>query len=125
MKANKDDAPEYLRRKQGQSLSKWALPIALGLGLGLSGLALHMAGNKLSFLPKPQPSHPSNLEKPAHTPDDNAPKTSLKKHQKNFFGKALMHAIINRASLSKLFITIVITGHKSRPTSTHRRHPIE
>ncbi|WP_235029763.1 hypothetical protein, partial [Pseudomonas aeruginosa] len=61
MKADKDDAPEYLRRKQSQSLGKWALAIALGLGL--SGLALYMAGNNLSFLPKPQPSQPSNLEK--------------------------------------------------------------
>lgn len=89
MKANKDDAPEYLRRKQGQSLSKWALPIALGLGLGLSGLALHMAGNKLSFLPKPQPSHPSNLEKPAHTPDDNAPQNQPQKTSEELFWESV------------------------------------
>ncbi|ENT5165016.1 TPA: hypothetical protein ACGBF3_006086 [Pseudomonas aeruginosa] len=87
MKANKDDAPEYLRRKQGQSLSKWALPIALGLGL--SGLALHMAGNKLSFLPKPQPSHPSNLEKPAHTPDDNAPQNQPQKTSEELFWESV------------------------------------
>lgn len=87
MKANKDDAPGYLRRKQGQSLSKWALPIALGLGL--SGLALHMAGNKLSFLPKPQPSHPSNLEKPAHTPDDNAPQNQPQKTSEELFWESV------------------------------------
>ncbi|HBO4877591.1 TPA: hypothetical protein L4V41_006000 [Pseudomonas aeruginosa] len=87
MKANKDDAPEYLRRKQGQSLSKWALPIALGLGL--SGLALHMAGNKLSFLPKPQPSHPSNLEKPAHTPNDNAPQNQPQKTSEELFWESV------------------------------------
>lgn len=49
MKADKDDAPEHLRRKRGQSFGKWTLAIALGLGLGLglglSGLALHMDRN--------------------------------------------------------------------------------
>lgn len=123
MKADRDDAPEHLRRKQGQSFGKWTLAIALGLGL--SGLALHMAGNKLSFLPKPQSNQPSNLEKPAHAPDDNTPQNQPQKTSEELFGKVLMHAIINRTSLSKLFITIVITGRKSRPTSTHRQHPIE
>lgn len=43
MKADKDDAPEHLRRKRGQSFGKW--PLAIALGLGLSGLALHMDRN--------------------------------------------------------------------------------
>lgn len=123
MKADKDDAPEYLRRKRSQSFGKWSLAIALGLGL--SGLALHMVGNKLSFLPKSQPSQPSRLEKPTHTPNDNTPQNQPQKTSEELFGKVLMHAIINRASLSKLFITIVITGRKNRPTPTHRQHPIE
>lgn len=29
MKADKDDAPEYLRRKRSQSFGKWSLAIAL------------------------------------------------------------------------------------------------
>lgn len=123
MKADKDDAPEYLRRKQSQSLGKWALAIALGLGL--SGLALYMAGNKLSFLPRPQPSQPSNLKKSAHTPNDHTPQDQPQKTSEELFGKVLMHAIINRTSLSKLFITIVITDRKNRPIPTHRQHPIE
>lgn len=123
MKADRDDAPEHLRRNRGQSFGKWTLAIALGLGL--SGLALHMAGNKLSFLPKPQPSQPSNLEKLSHTPNDNTPQNQTQKTSEELFGKMLMHAIINRSSLSKLFITIVITNRKSRPTSTNRQHPME
>ncbi|HCF6898628.1 TPA: hypothetical protein NII73_005719 [Pseudomonas aeruginosa] len=87
MKADKDDAPKYLRRKRSQSLGKWALPVVLGLGL--SGLAFHMAGNKLSFLPKPQPSQPSNFEKPAHTPVDNAPQNQPQKTSEELFWESV------------------------------------
>ncbi len=87
MKADRDDAPEYVRRKRGQSFGKWTLAIALGLGL--SGLALHMAGNKLSFLPKPQPSQPSNLEKPALTPDDNTPQNQPQKTSEELFWESV------------------------------------
>lgn len=83
MKADKDDAPKYLRRKRSQSLGKWALPVVLGLGL--SGLALYMAENKLSFLPKPQPSQPSNLEKSAHTPNDHTPQDQPRKTSEELF----------------------------------------
>lgn len=87
MKADKDDAPEYLRRKRSQSFGKWSLAIALGLGL--SGLALHMAGNKLSFLPKPQPSQPSRLEKPAHTPNDKTPQNQPQKTSEELFWESV------------------------------------
>lgn len=83
MKADRDDAPEHLRRNRGQSFGKWTLAIALGLGL--SGLALHMAGNKLSFLPKPQSSQPSNLEKLSHTPNDNTPQNQPQKTSEELF----------------------------------------
>lgn len=121
MKADRDDAPEHLRRRRGQSFGKWTLAIALGLGL--SGLALYMAGNKLSFLQNHNPANPLTLRNLLTPLTITLPKTSPKRHQKNFSGKALMHAIINRANLSKLFITIVITGRKSRLTSTHRQPP--
>ncbi|EPF1437228.1 hypothetical protein ACSQRL_005200 [Pseudomonas aeruginosa] len=87
MKADRDDAPEHLRRNRGQSFGKWTLAIALGLGL--SGLALHMAGNKLSFLPKPQPSQPSNLEKLAHTPNDNTPQNQPQKTSEELFWESV------------------------------------
>ena len=87
MKADRDDAPEHLRRKQGQSFGKWTLAIALGLGL--SGLALHMAGNKLSFLPKPHSNQPSNLEKPAHAPDDNTPQNQPQKTSEELFWESV------------------------------------
>ncbi|MGI1179391.1 hypothetical protein ACRCRM_33890, partial [Pseudomonas aeruginosa] len=87
MKADKDDAPEYLRRKRSQSFGKWSLAIALGLGL--SGLALHMVGNKLSFLPKPQPSQPARLEKPAHTPNDNTPQNQPQKTSEELFWESV------------------------------------
>ncbi|ENQ0963562.1 TPA: hypothetical protein ACXI8Y_001448 [Pseudomonas aeruginosa] len=87
MKADKDDAPEYLRRKRSQSLGKWALPVVLGLGL--SGLALHMAGNKLTLFPKPQPSQPSNLEKPAHTPNAHTPQDQPKKSSEELFWESV------------------------------------
>ncbi|HBO2746283.1 TPA: hypothetical protein L4I54_006073 [Pseudomonas aeruginosa] len=87
MKADKDDAPEYLRRKRSQSFGKWSLAIALGLGL--SGLALHMLGNKLSFLPKPQPSQPARLEKPAHTPNDNTPQNQPQKTSEELFWESV------------------------------------
>lgn len=87
MKADKDDAPEHLRRKRSQSFGKWSLAIALELGL--SGLALHMAGNRLSFLPKPQPSQPSRLEKPAHTPKDNTPQNQPQKTSEELFWESV------------------------------------
>ncbi|MFK1457160.1 hypothetical protein ACIUZS_00250 [Pseudomonas aeruginosa] len=87
MKADKDDAPKYLRRKRSQNFGKWSLAIALGLGL--SGLALHMVGNKLSFLPKPQPSQPSRLEKPAHTPNDNTPQNQPQKTSEELFWESV------------------------------------
>ncbi|HHK5255508.1 TPA: hypothetical protein ACQT1W_006005, partial [Pseudomonas aeruginosa] len=43
----------------------------------------------LSFLPKPQPSHPSNLEKPAHTPDDNAPQNQPQKTSEELFWESV------------------------------------
>ncbi|HCI2493330.1 hypothetical protein K9P43_27285 [Pseudomonas aeruginosa] len=121
MKADKDDAPEYLKRKRSQSFGKWSLAIALGLGL--SGLALHMAENQ--FLAKPQAGQTSYSENPTQTSNYNIPESEPKKTSEELFGKMLMRAIINRTSLSKLFITIAITGHKSRQTSTHRQQPIE
>ncbi|MGU4125751.1 hypothetical protein [Pseudomonas aeruginosa] len=87
MKADRDDAPEHLKRKRDQSISKWTLAIALGLGL--SGLALHMAGNKLSFLPKPQPSQPPNLEKPAPPPNENTPKNQPQKTSEELFWESV------------------------------------
>ncbi|HGW3375849.1 TPA: hypothetical protein ACNIAG_005201 [Pseudomonas aeruginosa] len=87
MKADRDDAPEHLKRKRDQSIGKWTLAIALGLGL--SGLALHMAGNKLSFLPKPQPSQPPNLEKPAPFPNENTPKNQPQKTSEELFWESV------------------------------------
>ncbi|HBN9596943.1 hypothetical protein [Pseudomonas aeruginosa] len=87
MKADRDDAPEHLKRKRDQSIGKWTLAIALGLGL--SGLALHMAGNKLSFLPKPQPSQPPNLEKPAPPPNENTPKNQPQKTSEELFWESV------------------------------------
>ncbi|HEO1577572.1 TPA: hypothetical protein RG898_004810 [Pseudomonas aeruginosa] len=87
MKADRDDAPEHLKRKRDQSIGKWTLAIALGLGL--SGLALHMAGNKLSFLPKPQPSQPPNLEKPAPSPNENTPKNQPQKTSEELFWESV------------------------------------
>ncbi|MDY1531758.1 hypothetical protein SOJ46_09320, partial [Pseudomonas aeruginosa] len=87
MKADRDDAPEHLKRKRNQSIGKWTLAIALGLGL--SGLASHMAGNKLSSLPKPQPSQPSNLEKPAHTPNNNTPQNQPQKTSEEIFWESV------------------------------------
>lgn len=119
MKANKDDAPEYLGRKRSQSFGKWSLAIALGLGL--SGLALHMAENQ--FLAKPQAGQRSYSKIPTQTSNYKIPESEPKKTSEELFGKALMHATINRASLSKLFITIVITDRKNRSTPTHRQPP--
>lgn len=87
MKADKDDAPEYLRRKRSQSFGKWSLAIALGLGL--SGFALYMAGNKLPFLPKPQSSQPSNLEKSAHTPNDHTSQDHTQKTSEELFWESV------------------------------------
>lgn len=81
MKADKDDAPEYLRRKRSQSFGKWSRAIALGLGL--SGLALHMAENQ--FLAKPQADQPSYSEKPTQTSNYNSPEGQPKKTSKELF----------------------------------------
>ncbi|HCL3842712.1 hypothetical protein ACSEOB_23655 [Pseudomonas aeruginosa] len=105
MKADKDDAPEYLRRKRSQSFGKWSLAIALGLGL--SGLVLHMAENQ--FLAKPQADQPSYSEKPTQTSNYNSPEGQPKKLPKNFFGKLLIHV----TSLSKLFTMIAATPQQA------------
>ncbi|HHU4152816.1 TPA: hypothetical protein ACUB7F_006759 [Pseudomonas aeruginosa] len=83
MKADKDDAPEYLKRKRSQSFGKWSLAIALGLGLGLSGLALHMAENQ--FLAKPQAGQPSYSENPTQTSNYNIPESEPKKTSEELF----------------------------------------
>lgn len=85
MKADKDDAPEYLRRKRSQSFGKWSLAIALGLGL--SGLALHMVGNKLSSFQNHNPANPLDLRNLLTPLTITLPKTSPKRHQKNFLGE--------------------------------------
>lgn len=87
MKADKDDAPEYVRRKRGQSFGKWTLAIALGLGL--SGLALHMAGNKLLFLPKPQTEQPSYPENSTHPSNYNFTEDHPKKTSEELFWESV------------------------------------
>ncbi|HCF3655224.1 TPA: hypothetical protein NIC94_006001 [Pseudomonas aeruginosa] len=85
MKADKDDAPEYLRRKRSQSFGKWSLAIALGLGL--SGLALHMAENQ--FLAKPQAGQPSYSENPTQTSNYNTPESEPKKTSEELFWESI------------------------------------
>ncbi|HBO5517154.1 hypothetical protein ACM7YN_31120 [Pseudomonas aeruginosa] len=87
MKADKDDAPEYLRRKRSQNLGKWALPIALGLGL--SGLALHMAGSKLLFLPQSQANHLSYPENSTRISNYNALEKQPQKTSEELFWESV------------------------------------
>ncbi|MGC3044724.1 hypothetical protein [Pseudomonas aeruginosa] len=85
MKANKDDAPEYLRRKRSQSFGKWSLAIALGLGL--SGLALHMAENQ--FLAKPQAGQRSYSKIPTQTSNYKIPESEPKKTSEELFWESV------------------------------------
>lgn len=87
MKADKDDAPEYLRRKRSQNLGKWALPIALGLGL--SGLALHMAGSKRLFLPQSQANHLSYPENSTRISNYNALEKQPQKTSEELFWESV------------------------------------
>ncbi|WP_260683336.1 hypothetical protein [Pseudomonas aeruginosa] len=85
MKANKDDAPEYLRRKRSQSFGKWSLAIALGLGL--SGLTLHMAENQ--FLAKPQAGQRSYSKIPTQTSNYKIPESEPKKTSEELFWESV------------------------------------
>ncbi|HFH2571532.1 hypothetical protein [Pseudomonas aeruginosa] len=87
MKADKDDAPEYLRRKRSQNLGKWALSIALGLAL--SGLALHMAGSKLLFLPQSQANHLSYPENSTRISNYNALEKQPQKTSEELFWESV------------------------------------
>ncbi|HHM5138058.1 TPA: hypothetical protein ACRNAC_005981 [Pseudomonas aeruginosa] len=87
MKADRDDAPEHLRKKRGQSFGKWTLAIALGLGL--SGLALHMAGNKLPVLLKPQTDQPSYPENSTHNSNYNVTEDQPKKTSEEIFWESV------------------------------------
>ncbi|HBP1034177.1 hypothetical protein ACLHTP_03700 [Pseudomonas aeruginosa] len=87
MKADKDDAPEYLRRKRSQNLGKWALSIALGLAL--SGLALHMAGSKLLFLPQSQANHLSYPENSTRISNYNALEEQPQKTSEELFWESV------------------------------------
>ncbi|MEW3757307.1 hypothetical protein [Pseudomonas aeruginosa] len=85
MKTDWDDAPEYLRRKRSQSFGKWSLAIAVGLGL--SGLALHMAENQ--FLAKPQAGQPSYSESPTQPSNYNIPESEPKKTSEELFWESV------------------------------------
>ncbi|HGJ9381205.1 TPA: hypothetical protein ACJX8O_006135 [Pseudomonas aeruginosa] len=85
MKADKDDAPEYLKRKRSQSFGKWSLAIALGLGL--SGLALHMAENQ--FLAKPQAGQPSYSKSPTQTSNYKIPESEPKRTSEELFWESV------------------------------------
>lgn len=87
MKADKDDAPEYLRRKRSQNLGKWALSIALGLAL--SGLALHMAGSKLLFLPQSQANQLSYPENSTRISNYNALEKQPQKTSEELFWESV------------------------------------
>lgn len=87
MKADKDDAPEYLRRKRSQNLGKWALSIALGLAL--SGLALHMAGSKLLFLPQSQTNQLSYPENSTRISNYNALEKQPQKTSEELFWESV------------------------------------
>lgn len=83
MKADWDDAPQYLKRKR-QSAGKWV--VAISIGVTFTALAVYVADHKLPFPPEPPIAQVPPQKATRRNTSSASPPASPPRHRSNCSG---------------------------------------